>query len=65
MSMNNFIKIKWRKPSYLVDECDADTSHPNRLGTAKTIDKAIRIANKYIKKNGCEYGLWVKLKPKV
>jgi hypothetical protein len=65
MSMNNFVRIHWKKPSYLVDECDMDTSYSERIGTAKTLDKAVRIANKYIKENGCEYGLVIKLKRKV
>jgi hypothetical protein len=65
MSQNNFIKIHWKKPNYLVEERDMDSTNSTRLGTAKTLDKAIRIANKYIKENGCEYGLVIKLKRKV
>lgn len=63
MSANNLILIKWRKPSYFVSDCDADTGSGSPIGNAKTLEKAVRIANKYMDQgNEIEYGIHIKLK---
>ena len=58
MSANNYILIRWKKPSYIVTHRDADTKYElTRLGTAKTLEKAVGIANRYMSENPVEYGL--------
>lgn len=69
MSANNQIKIYWKKPSYFVIEKDIEVKDKwgVRLGNAKTLEKAVKIANKYMQdcaREGypVEYGLSIKLK---
>jgi len=63
MSANNVISIRWKKPSYLVEDVDCETGSGIRVGTAKTLEKAVRIANEYMSDgNYVEYNLQIKLK---
>ncbi len=59
MSVNNLIKIFYRKPSYFVEEADAETGYGKIIGNAKKLEKAVRIANKYMETNEVEYGLHI------
>ena len=64
MSANNFILIKWKKPSYIVSHRDVDTGYEfKRLGTAKTLEKAVGIANRFMADNVVEYGLSIIQRP--
>ena len=64
MSANNVLRIEWSKSSYLIEDVDSETGSGARIGTAKTLEKAVRIANKYMAVgNYVEYNLQIKLKP--
>jgi hypothetical protein len=60
MSANNFIEIKWKKATYRVCHRDADTGYLlEEIGCAKTLEKAVKIANHFILNNIVEYGLQI------
>ena len=56
MSDNSVLLIKYRKPSYFVDKYGVP------VGNAKTLEKAVRLANKYLNENLVEYGIQIKMK---
>jgi hypothetical protein len=64
MSANNYILIQKSRNSknkvdYLVKDIDADNPYMGyfAVGCADTLEKAIKMANKYRKENEVEYGL--------
>ena len=66
MSANNQILIKYKKPSYFVldKDIEAKDKYGYPVGNAKTLEKAVAIANAYLKKNMVEYGIRIKLPKK-
>ena len=56
MSANNYLLIS--KSRFTVKECDADTCDGVRIGKGKSLLDAIKIAEKYLKNNIVEYGIY-------
>lgn len=62
MSANNCLQIKFIKPSYFVIDKDIESHSGYPVGNAKTLEEAVRIANKYMEDgNIVEYGLEIVL----
>ena len=55
MSANNMITIN--KRTFEVKEIDADTETGRAVGKGKTLEEAIEIADREIKKEYIEYGI--------
>lgn len=61
MSANNFIRIISRWGNYEITDVDVDGCGQTEIGKTKTLEEAIRIANKYREENEVEYGLDIKI----
>lgn len=59
MSANNMLLIKQRKAGFHVYEISIGCEGKQKIGDAKTLKKAIQIANRYQELNEVEYGLQV------
>jgi len=66
MSANNFIEIKKKGKVYIISEKDADTYYVHqKIGEAKTLDKAVKMAQDYEEKLSedgfyIEYGIKIR-----
>ena len=62
MSANNYILIKKAKDKYIVKDKDMDIETTiEKVGEYKTLEEAIKAANKYQENNEVEYGLSIKV----
>lgn len=55
MSANNMVTIN--KKTFAVRNVDAETKHGNAIGKGKSLEEAIEIAEKEMKREEVEYGI--------
>ena len=66
MSANNQILIEYQNSKYFIIDKDIESNNDEGylVGNAKTLEQAVKIANKYQEDNEVEYGLAIKLPKK-
>jgi hypothetical protein len=62
MSANNYVEIiQIAKKMFVVYDSDIETENGFKIGWEITLEKAIEMAQRYLKENEVEYGIHFKL----